>query len=159
MSLSPTWRETHRLTTRTGRAGIRVTHPRQLLIARLAAPVIKPPARALTLPRRTTATKYCGTLRRAGRRLTVRVVRGPITCPRALRLATPPTLQGIRGWRWADWTPLPGPWVDAYRRADGKVVVATVPAGPRTRPRQRPSSRTARRAEWSLRPSSRRACT
>lgn len=98
-------------------------------IARRAAPVIKPPSRSLHLPVHRTGTKDCGTQRRFGRTLAVRVVtgRGRIACARARQIARLPPLQGIPGWAWADWTPLPGPWIDAYRRRDRRVVVATAP--------------------------------
>ncbi|MDP2710994.1 MAG: hypothetical protein Q8O56_07225 [Solirubrobacteraceae bacterium] len=96
-------------------------------IARRAAPVVKPPSRALRLPSHSTTTKSCGTVRRFGRRLAAHVISGRdrIACARARQLAGRPPLRGIPGWSWWDWTPLPGPWVEVYRRADRKVVVAT----------------------------------
>lgn len=99
-------------------------------IAGRAAPIIRPPFRALRLPLHRFSSKDCGTVRRSGRRLDVRVVAGRerVTCARARRVAARPPLQGVRGWRWADWSTLPGPWIDVYRRGGRRFVVATVAA-------------------------------
>lgn len=98
-----------------------------------AAGVIRPPSRTLHLPLHRARTKDCGVRVRFGQHLDVRVLRGRshITCTQARKLAGRPPLRPIPGWRWADWSALPGPWLDVYRRAGGRIVVATAPPSTR----------------------------
>ncbi|MCW3040067.1 MAG: hypothetical protein JWM31_1972, partial [Solirubrobacterales bacterium] len=113
-------------------AGARV---QAAFIAGRAAGVIRPPSLTLHPPRHRAGTKDCGTQVRFGHQLAVRVLRGRdrIGCARARALVRRPPLRPIRGWRWADWSTLPGPWLDVYRRADARIVVATA-APERRRP-------------------------
>lgn len=59
----------------------------------------------------------------------IRRLLSTVRSTRVLALVTPRNhaLQGIPGWAGTDWTLLPGPWIDAYRRRDRCVVVATAP--------------------------------
>jgi hypothetical protein len=95
------------------------------------------PPRALRVPRSAgaAAARPCGSALHGGRRLTVLVVRGRsrVLCARARALARAHALSGIAGWRYYDWSRSGRrPWSAVYVRRDGRVVVATLSAAPRT---------------------------
>lgn len=103
--------------------GLHVTHAGAAafaaLIHRRTSGVFDPPVRTLRIAGRGRA---CGSVTRGGRRLAVRVVRGPVLCRRARALAARPPLAGVPGWRWWDW---PGPVADVFLRRDGGALVTT----------------------------------
>jgi hypothetical protein len=104
------------------------------LIARRAAGVIAPPVDALRrFAERTGAD--CGTVRRDGAKLSVRVLRRDglaLSCRHARHIAAQPPLAGFARWRWYDWRPTGvGAWNDVYTRSSRRLVVATriIPGG------------------------------
>lgn len=99
------------------------------LIRRAVAPIAFPPVKRLNVPRRARTSKACGTIRRAGRRLRVYVIRGRarVLCRDARALARRPLLHPGPAWRSYDWRRVPrSTWQWLYRRHDGRVVVGTV---------------------------------
>jgi hypothetical protein len=110
--------------------GLHVTHggakEYARLIRRRIAPFAFPPTRELRMPAAVRGTPGCGTVRRAGRRLRVRVTKGRerIGCRRARALAAGPALRPAAGWRAYDLRAVRRtPWDWAVARRDGKVVV------------------------------------
>lgn len=99
------------------------------LIRRGVAPVAFPPVKRLKVPRRARGSKACGTIRRAGRRARVYVIRGRsrMRCRTARALARRPVLRTGPAWRSYDWRRVPrSTWQWLYRRHDGRVIVGTV---------------------------------
>jgi hypothetical protein len=97
-------------------------------IRRQTVGTTSPPSHSLRFSLDGPSAKGCGTVRRAGRRLRVAVVRGVAraTCARAAALARRPPLQPTPNWRWWDWTPVRrGGLVDVFRREDRRVIVVT----------------------------------
>lgn len=99
------------------------------LIAGRAAGAIAPPVarlRRAASPRR--EPRDCGTLVRAGTRLRVLVLRGPLSCRHARQIARQPPLAGFARWRWYDWEPTGvRDWHDLYVRDHLRMVIATRP--------------------------------
>ncbi|MCW3024431.1 MAG: acyltransferase 3 [Conexibacter sp.] len=99
------------------------------LIRRKVAPFAFPPVEKLRLPRHSTRTTRCGTVRRNGRTSHVFIVRGrrSVLCRRARALARLPVLHPPAGWRSYDWRRTRnGPWRWVKARDDAKVVIATI---------------------------------
>jgi hypothetical protein len=109
--------------------GLHVTHGGAAayagFIRRRIAPFAFPPT-ALKVPDAVAGTRGCGTVRRGGRRLRVRITRGAgrITCRRARALAARPPLRPVAGWRSYDWRAVgDGPWDWILARSDRRVVL------------------------------------
>jgi hypothetical protein len=100
------------------------------LIAGRASGVIAPPvARLRRAATGTGNARACGTVRRAGRRLAVLILRArgaTLSCRHARHIAGKPPLLGFRRWRWFDWRPARvGGWQDLYIRDARRLVVVT----------------------------------
>lgn len=97
------------------------------LIATRAKGTIAPPASRLKVPRSAAGTKGCGTVRRFGKRLQVRILRGKrFPCTRARHGARQAPLSRLGHWHWYDWRPTNiGPWIDLYVSPNRHVVVGT----------------------------------
>jgi hypothetical protein len=90
-----------------------------------------PPAALKLPPKRSDAVKDCGVVHRAGQALGVYVIRGrrKILCERARAIVRARIPRAVAGWHWYAWSIVgAGPWIDAFERPSGEVVIASAPA-------------------------------